>query len=66
MTWPMHQYRLGADWLESNLAEEDVGVLGNTKLTPSQQCTLMAKTTNDLPGCIGQSDTSRSREGILP
>ncbi|KAK4829893.1 hypothetical protein QYF61_007285 [Mycteria americana] len=65
-TWPMHQYRLGADWLETNLAEEDVGVLVNTKLPMSQQYTLMANKANSLLGCIGQSGTSRSREVILP
>ena len=62
----MHQYRLGSNWVESNLAEEDVGVLVNTKLTMSQQRALMAKAANSLLGCIGQSGTSRSREMILP
>ena len=28
-----HQYRLGTDWLESSLVEEDPSGLVNTKLT---------------------------------
>ncbi|GAB0186845.1 mitochondrial enolase superfamily member 1 [Grus japonensis] len=30
---PLHQYRLGADWLESILAEQALGVLANSRLT---------------------------------
>jgi len=37
----MHQYRLGADLLERNSAE-NLGVLVGNRLTMSQQCALVA------------------------
>ncbi|KFV85497.1 hypothetical protein N308_05228, partial [Struthio camelus australis] len=63
---PMHQYRLGADLLESSSAEKALGVLVDNKLNMRQQCALVAKKANGILGCIRQSVASRWREVILP
>ncbi|PKU44228.1 rna-directed dna polymerase from mobile element jockey-like [Limosa lapponica baueri] len=63
---PMHQYRLGADRLESGSAEKDLGVLVDSKLTMCQQCAPVAKKASSLLGCIKKTVVSRSKEVILP
>jgi len=40
---PMHQHMLGADQLESSLAEKELDVLVDTMLNMSQQCALVSK-----------------------
>jgi len=62
----MHQYRLGADLLESSSAERDLDVLVDDKLTMNQQCALVAKAANGILGYIRRSVASRSREVVLP
>jgi len=62
----MHQYRLGADLLESSSVERDLGVLVNDKLTKSQQCALSAKKASGFLGCVKKSAASRWREVLLP
>jgi len=63
---PMYHYRLGADLLESNSVERDLGVLVDDSLPMSQQCALAAKKANGILGCIRRSVASRSREALLP
>jgi len=62
----MHQYRLGADLLESSSAERDLGVLVDDRLTISQQCALVSRKANGILGCIRRSVSSRSTEVLLP
>ena len=61
----MHQYKLGANQLESSPQEKDLGVLVDTKMNMSQQCTFVAKQVNSILRCV-RNVASRSREVILP
>ncbi|KAJ7404585.1 hypothetical protein BTVI_71926 [Pitangus sulphuratus] len=69
-TWggitPCSSNRQGADQLESNSVEKDLGVLVENKLPMSQQCVLVARKANEILQCITKNTDSRSREVILP
>lgn len=58
-----HQYRLGADHLESNSEGKGSGILVNTNLIMRHQCAFAAQKANSLLGSIRKNAASRSREG---
>ena len=61
----MHRYRLETVMMETRSAEKDLGVLGDNRLTMSQQRAFVAKKASGLLWCMKKSVASRLKEVIL-
>ncbi|PKU43359.1 hypothetical protein llap_6329 [Limosa lapponica baueri] len=62
---PMQCYKLGEEWLETCMAEKDLGLLVNCRLKMSQQFAQVAKKANSILACIRNSMV-RTQEVIIP
>lgn len=62
---PMQKHSLGAGWLESSFAENELEVLRPNKLKRSRQCASAAMRVNDVPGFISRIIAGRLREMVI-
>ncbi|GAB0205023.1 hypothetical protein GRJ2_002967900 [Grus japonensis] len=62
----MHQYMLKLSQPEGSLAEKDLAVLVDTKLTMSQQHAIVVNVADGILGCIRKSVASVLREVTFP
>lgn len=62
---PMQPYKHGQEWLESCLAEKDLGVLVNSQPNTSQTCAQVVKRDNSNLACNRNIVGKRAREVIV-
>ncbi|KAJ7405931.1 rna-directed dna polymerase from mobile element jockey-like [Willisornis vidua] len=62
----LQHYRLAAEWLENVPVEKNLGVLFDSQLDKTHQCTQVAKKTNGILVCIRNSVARSTSEVILP
>lgn len=62
---PRDQHRLGSTGRATALQMKDLGILVDSELSASLQCTLVAVMANHMLGCICKSVDSRTRTVIV-
>ncbi|KAJ7409624.1 hypothetical protein WISP_113098 [Willisornis vidua] len=62
----IQRYKLGEEWLESGLAEKELGMQVNSQLNMSHQYAQVAKKAKRILACISNSVASRTRAATVP